>query len=89
MFDPAEVGSKLAPGDKVSMSFHKAKAEAPAGGSFVQRAQAAGMIPGGAPAAAAPIPVPHMPQVAAVSHPAVMNGRAMLLARLRNHLGIR
>jgi hypothetical protein len=68
------------PGDKVNVSFHKAKAEP--GSSFVDKAKSAGMIPGGqAPAAPA-----LMPQMSAVSHPAVPDHRAMLLAHLRQRM---
>jgi hypothetical protein len=85
MFDPAEASSKMAPGDKVSMSFHKAKAEpGGAGGSFISNAANAGLVPGGAPA---PMPQ-HMPQMLAVSHPAVpaVDHRALLMARLRHKM---
>lgn len=81
MFDPAAVSSRMSPGDKVSMTVHKAKAEAP--GSFVSNAQSAGMIPGGGAGAA-----PHMPQMSAVSQPAVpgANVRALLINRLRQRM---
>lgn len=80
MFDPAQVGSRMAPGDKVSMSFHKAKAE-PGAPGFVANAQHAGLIPGGS----TPPPV-RVPQMSAVSQPAVPDHRAMLLAHLRQRM---
>lgn len=69
----------MSPGDKVSLTVHKAKAEP--GGSFVNNAQNAGLIPGGG---AAP---PQMPQMSAMSRPAApVDARALLLARLRQHM---
>lgn len=82
MFDPAAVSSRMSPGDKVSMTVHKAKAEP--GGSFLHNAQSAGMVPGGPSGAA----VPHMPQMTAVSHPAVPDHRAMLAMALRRRFGV-
>lgn len=80
MFDPAQATARMNPGDKMSVSFHKAKPEASS--SFVDNAKSAGMVPGGqAPAAPA-----HMPQMLAASHPAVPDHRAMLLAHLRRRM---
>lgn len=81
MFDPAEVSSKIAPGDKLSMTLHKAKPEK--AGGFLANAQNAGLVPGGG---GAPMP---MPQMSAMSRPAVpgpLDHRALLLAHLRNRL---
>lgn len=82
MFDPAQVSSKMGPGDKMSVSFHKAKTEGGAP-SFLSNASNAGMVPGGSPA-----PAP-MPQMSAVSRPAVPGApdhRALLVALMRRRL---
>jgi hypothetical protein len=84
MFDPAAASARMNPGDKMSVSFHKAKAEP--GGSFVDNARSAGMVPGGPSNAAPPMPAQHlMPQLMAVSH-AVPDHRALLLAHLRRRM---
>lgn len=82
MLDPAAVGSGLAPGDKVSISFHKAKAE-PGAPGFVSNAQSAGLIPGGP---TPPPPPVRVPQMSAVSQPAVPDHRGLLLAQLRQRM---
>jgi len=80
MFDPAQATARMQPGDKMSVSFHKAKpAES---SSFVDSAKSAGMIPGGQ----APVAPTHMPQMLAASHPAVPDHRAMLLQHLRRRM---
>lgn len=79
MIDPAQASARMQPGDKMSVSYHKAKAEE-GSGTFVDNARKAGMIPGGAPAA------PAMPQMQAVSQPAVPDHRALLLAHLRHRM---
>lgn len=81
MFDPAHASSQMQPGDKMSVSYHKAKPEA--GSGFVDNAKAAGMIPGGQAPAAPPAP---MPQMLAASRPAVPDHRAMLLQHLRRRM---
>lgn len=82
MLDPAAVLSRVSPGDKVSMTVHKAKAEPAGAPSFLANAQAAGRVPGGA------LPA-QMPQMLAVSRPAVpgaVDHRALLLAHLRQRM---
>lgn len=81
MFDPEAASARMKPGDKLNVSFHKAKAEP--GASFVDQARQAGMIPGGTQT---PTPAAHMSQMSAVSQPAVPDHRALLLARLRHHM---
>lgn len=85
MFDPAAASARMNPGDKLNVSFHKAKPE-PGGGSFVDNAQKAGMIPGGPQAAMPAGPSAHMPQMMAMSHPAVPDHRALLMAHLRRRM---
>jgi hypothetical protein len=82
------------PGDKMSVSFHKAKAE-PGAPSFVQNAQAAGVIPstqngGVVPSTGAnALAIPHMAGAAPVAPhvPQMDPVRAMLIARMRARLG--
>lgn len=75
--DPAELGASLQPGDKISMTFHKAKAEPGAGGSFIDNARQAGMVPGGGPAAVPPSPMMGAP-----------SSNALLVAALRRRQGL-
>lgn len=83
MFDPATLGSQLQPGDKISMTFHKAKSDA-GSGSFIQNAQNAGLVPN---TMATPAPVGGAPAMAS----APMGGgvdRGMLVAAMRRRLGL-
>jgi hypothetical protein len=57
MFDPASLGQALQPGDKMSVTFSKGQPKVP-GGSFMDNATQAGMIPGASgPAGAPPAPM--------------------------------
>lgn len=88
MFDPAQLGSSLQPGDKISLTFHKAKAE-PGGASFMDNARAAGAVPGG--------PGASMPAGPSATMPGLMSGapgagmpdsRSLLVAAMRRRLGV-
>lgn len=76
--DPAELGANLQPGDKISMTFHKAQPKPGAGGSFMDNAQRAGMVPGGQPAVA-PAPMGMSP---------APDSRMLLAAALRRRMGL-
>jgi hypothetical protein len=86
MFDLAAIGQQLQPGDKISLTFHKNQPKTAAGGSFMDNAQQAGLVPGG-PAASMPAgPAASMPGMGAP--PAGPDTHALLVAAMRQRMGL-
>lgn len=82
--NPADLGIDLQPGDKISMTFHKAKAEP--GSSFVQNAQSAGVIPGGPAGTSSLAPTPGI--ASGPMAPPTLADHGMLVQRMRQRLGL-
>lgn len=93
MFDPANLGQSLQPGDKMTLTFHKGQPKTTPGGSFVDNAQKAGMIPGGAPAGpalvppTAPLAGPVAGPVASMSGPGPDDDRLALMQAIQARMG--
>jgi hypothetical protein len=83
MFDPATLGSQLQPGDKSSMTFHRAKSDA-GSGSFIQNAQNAGLVPN---TQATPSPAGGAPAMAPMGA-GMPDQRALLVAAMRRRFGL-
>lgn len=88
MFDPAQLGSQLQPGDKISLTFHKGQPKS-TGGSFVDNARQAGAIPGGPSVPPASGPAATMPGLMTGAPSAGLpDSRSLLVAAMRRRMGL-